>query len=240
MLLFTVSVSTRTCNTSLPDSTWSDWSAPLHESPDKITSSRARFIQVRAQLARRSDPRLQSVSVYYQLQNQKPEISSVFVGDKTGSPPEKNKVSPPKTDSDSSLALRDLASTVASALQQQSTEAKTEELRPKPPSPIKKISWRADDKDGDALVYRLYFQGEGDSVWVPVSLEKPLKTTEYSWNMESIPDGWYRIKVIASDEDANPAGDSLTDEKVSERFKVDNTRPDVLALHRRPRHRRRG
>src|ERR1700690_1718311 len=53
---------------------------------------------------------------------------------------------------------------------------------------------------------------------------------EYSWNTESIPDGWYRVKVVASDEDSNPVGEALTDEKISELVKVDNTRPQVQQL----------
>jgi len=226
-----VAVSTRTGNTSRPDGTWSDWSAPLKESPGKIASPRARFVQVRAQLSRQSDPRLQSVSVYYRMQNQKPEIASVEVGEKPKTPSEKPKTpsaSESKTESVSTGS--DLESSIASALQQQSGESKPEELPPKLASPVKRISWQASDKDGDKLVYRLYFQAEGDTVWVPVSLDKPLDRTEYSWNTESIPDGWYRIKVVASDEESNPAGESLTDEKVSDRFKVDNTRPDVQQL----------
>ena len=76
--------------------------------------------------------------------------------------------------------------------------------RPKPATPIKEIHWHASDKDGDTLVYRLYYQADGDEAWVPAFLDKPLKKTEYSWNTESIPDGWYRIKVVASDEESNP------------------------------------
>jgi hypothetical protein len=95
---------------------------------------------------------------------------------------------------------------------------------------VKEIHWRANDKDGDALVYRLYYQADGDDAWVPAFLDKPLHKTEYSWDTESIPDGWYRIKVVASDEESNPVGEALTDEKVSDLVKVDNTRPQVLEL----------
>ena len=79
-------------------------------------------------------------------------------------------------------------------------------------------------------MYRLFYQADGDDAWVPAFLDKPLQKTEYSWDTESIPDGWYRIKVVASDEESNPAGEALTDEKVSDLVKVDNTRPQVLQL----------
>jgi hypothetical protein len=95
---------------------------------------------------------------------------------------------------------------------------------------VKEIHWRATDKDGDSLVYRLYYQADGDGAWVPAFLDKPLHKTEYSWDTDSIPDGWYRIKVVASDEESNPVGEALTDEKISDLVKVDNTRPQVLEL----------
>jgi len=107
---------------------------------------------------------------------------------------------------------------------------KTGEGRPKAANPVKEIHWEANDKDGDTLVYRLYYQADGDEAWVPAFLDKPLHKTEYSWDTVSIPDGWYRIKVVASDEESNPAGEALTDEKVSDLVKVDNTRPQVTQL----------
>jgi hypothetical protein len=225
-----ITVATRTGNTALPDSTWSDWSVPLKTSPAKVTSPHGRFIQVRAHLAAASDPVLQSLSLYYQMQNQKPEVSSVEIGDKPKPSADKSK-SESSTDqkpdvSDSS----DTESAVSAAIQHASSTPKTEEARPKAATPIKEIHWRASDKDGDTLVYRLLYQADGDDAWVPAFLDKPLHKTEYSWDTESIPDGWYRIKVVASDEESNPAGEGLTDEKVSDLVKVDNTRPQVLQL----------
>jgi hypothetical protein len=222
-----ITIATRTGNTALPDSTWSTWSDPLKTSPTKVTSPRAQFIQVRAQLAAASDPVLKALDLYYRMQNQKPEVSSIEVGDKPKSSAEKSKSDLPNDlksdDGDTEVAA-------SAALQRTSTSAKPEEERPKPATPIKEINWRASDKDGDTLVYRLFYQSDGDETWVPAFLDKPLKKMEYSWNTESIPDGWYRIKVVASDEESNPAGEALTDEKVSDLVKVDNTRPQVQQL----------
>ncbi len=222
-----ITVCTRTGNTALPDATWSDWSEALKTSPAKVASPRARFIQVRARLAAASDPVLESLSLYYQMQNQKPEVSSVEIGEKPKPATEK-----PKGDSQPDVKPDDgdAESAISTAIQRAASTPKTEEPRPKPVSPIKQVRWHASDKDGDTLVYRLYYQADGDQTWVPAFLDKPLKKTEYSWDTESIPDGWYRIKVVASDEESNPAGESLTDEKVSDLIKVDNTRPQVLQL----------
>ncbi|MGO9609260.1 MAG: hypothetical protein ACLPT4_06450 [Verrucomicrobiia bacterium] len=221
-----ISVSTRTGNTALPDATWSDWSEPLKISPAKVASPRARFIQVRAQLAAASEPVLKSLSLYYQMQNQKPEVLSVEIGEKPKPATEKPK-SEPSADRKPGEGESSSVSSVTSDIE---SASKTEGGRPKPANPVKEVHWRANDKDGDTLVYRLYYQADGDDAWVPAFLDKPLHKTEYSWDTESIPDGWYRIKVVASDEESNPAGEALTDEKISDLVKVDNTRPQVLEL----------
>jgi sugar lactone lactonase YvrE len=223
-----ITVATRTGNTALPDATWSDWSAPIDNPPAKVASPRARFIQVRIELSDKSGPRLQSLSLYYQMQNQKPDIDTVEVGEKPKPPPGNPK--PEAGAEEKPDASAGDGGADGAAYQPQAADGQTEPFRPKPASPVKHIHWQASDKDGDTLVYRLYFQAQGDTVWVPVSLDKPLKKMEYSWNTESIPDGWYRIKVVASDEQSNPEGEALTDEKVSDPFKVNNTRPDVVAL----------
>ncbi|HTS17984.1 MAG TPA: hypothetical protein VMP11_10460 [Verrucomicrobiae bacterium] len=221
-----ISVSTRTGNTALPDSTWSDWSTPLKSSPEKVASPRARFIQLRAQLAASTtEPVLKSLSLYYQMQNQKPEVLSIQVGEKPKSASEK-----PKVEASEQKAGDNEAGTAVSVNVEVEPMTSTEAARPKAANPVKDIHWQATDKDGDALVYRLYFQADGDDAWVPAFLDKPLHKTEYSWDTESIPDGWYRIKVVASDEESNPAGEALTDEKISELVKVDNTRPQVVEL----------
>jgi len=222
-----ITVATRTGNTALPDSTWSDWSEPLKTSPAKVTSPRGRFIQVRAHLATGSDPVLQSVSLYYQMQNQKPEVSSIDIGDKPKPASDKPKHA---SSTDSKSDDGDAESAISAAFPQADSTPKADEARPKAATPIKEIHWHASDKDGDTLVYRLFYQADGDDAWVPAFLDKPLHKTEYSWDTESIPDGWYRIKVVASDEESNPVGEALTDEKISDLIKVDNTRPQVLQL----------
>ncbi|HEY8461175.1 MAG TPA: hypothetical protein VIM99_12380, partial [Blastocatellia bacterium] len=78
-----IELQTRSGNTSSPDSTWSDWSAPV-VSPDgeAIKSPSARFIQWRATLKRTPNspsPRLREVTVSYLPRNIAPKINSVTV-----------------------------------------------------------------------------------------------------------------------------------------------------------------
>ena len=208
-----VSVAARTGNTALPDNTWSPWSESLRQTPGKIASPRGRFIQLRATLARQSDPSLRSLTIHLQVQNQKPEVASVEVGEKskaaTATTTDKPKAEPTEPTTPKPV---------------------TEEFRPKPSSPMKNISWRASDKDGDTLIYRLHYRAEGDEAWIPMLHGRALRTTEHAWDTDSIPDGWYRVKVTASDEECNPVGEALTDAKLSEPIKVNNSRPVVADL----------
>ncbi len=90
------------------------------------------------------------------------------------------------------------------------------------------VRWAAHDDDGDTLIYSLYLRGDGDSAWWP--LKKKIKEQAYSFDATLIPDGGYRIKVVASDAPSHSPGDALTGEKVSDRFVIDTTPPVVSAI----------
>ncbi len=56
------------------------------------------------------------------------------------------------------------------------------------------------------------------------------ESNECYWNINRIPDGYYRAKVIACDELDNPYEFALKEEIESDSFLIDNTRPVVLNL----------
>jgi hypothetical protein len=98
-----------------------------------------------------------------------------------------------------------------------------------------KIKWKTENPDGDALVYRVYYREELGVTWRLTSGHDPLEKAEYDWDTEPVPDGYYRIKVVASDEKDNPEDTTLTDWELSERVLVDNRKPEVVGLTvRRP------
>jgi hypothetical protein len=77
-------ISTRSGNTSRPDDTWSDWSAPYSVADGSpITSPAARYLQWRAVLTRPAGssaaPELTSVTVAYLPRNLRPAVSGVTV-----------------------------------------------------------------------------------------------------------------------------------------------------------------
>jgi hypothetical protein len=49
-----------------------------------------------------------------------------------------------------------------------------------------------------------------------------------------MPDGAYYLKIVASDAPSNPPDEALTAERISERFEVDNSPPEILDLSAAP------
>ncbi len=94
-----------------------------------------------------------------------------------------------------------------------------------------RLSWHADNPDGDALRYRLWYRREDSTIWRPITREdEPISGTEHSWNTESLAEGWYRVRVEASDEIANPFGAATKHALESTPFIVDNTPPVIRKI----------
>jgi sugar lactone lactonase YvrE len=87
------------------------------------------------------------------------------------------------------------------------------------------VRWVAHDDDGDDLIYSLYLRGDGESVWR--LLKDKITDKAYSIDATLIPDGGYRIKVVASDSPSHTPGEGLNGEKISDRFVIDTTPPAV-------------
>ncbi len=60
----------------------------------------------------------------------------------------------------------------------------------------------------------------------------PSRATSIKWNTAEVPDGTYWVKVVASDEKANPA-EPREGEAVSRAFLIDNTPPELIVDRRR-------
>ena len=97
----------------------------------------------------------------------------------------------------------------------------------KPRSPVVKVRWKVENPDEDELVFRLAYRLESESNWKPLGGPDPLTAKEWDWNTESIPDGKYLVRVVASDERANPRDEALDFELVSPPWLIDNRRPEV-------------
>lgn len=93
------------------------------------------------------------------------------------------------------------------------------------------VRWAAHDANGDKLIYSLYYRGEGESNWQ--LLKRRIDSTYYSFDGALLPDGHYRVKVVASNAPSNDPGQALTGSKVSGDFLIDTTPPAVSGLEAR-------
>lgn len=98
-------------------------------------------------------------------------------------------------------------------------------------SPVVKLKWKVENDDGDETVYKLAVRREGDVRWRPIHTgPKPLTATSYDWNTETYPDGYYRLRVTASDRRANSEATALETSRTSGVFAVDNQKPAVASI----------
>jgi outer membrane protein assembly factor BamB len=98
-------------------------------------------------------------------------------------------------------------------------------------SSLYKLEWKTDNPDGDRLRYRLYYRSEARPSWRPIVREGEVLTRpQYDWNTDGVPDGYYRLRVDASDELDNPASATRVQQSESEPFLIDNHPPHVYDL----------
>jgi hypothetical protein len=75
------------------------------------------------------------------------------------------------------------------------------------------------------MVYSVYFRGESESEWR--LLKRDLEDKFFTLEADTLPDGKYVLKVVASDGPSNPKTTALSGELVSTVFHVDNTPPQI-------------
>jgi sugar lactone lactonase YvrE len=206
---------TRSGNVEQPVRGWSDWQ-PLQA--DSVASPPGRFLQWKAVLHK--DGGLGSVGVNYLPVNSAPVVDDLVVVPGARLNPQ-NSISQNQTVS-ISFNSPSQGSTVSFDTGSNST------LQANKDRTGVTVRWAAHDDDGDDLIYSLYLRGDGETVWR--LLKDKITEKAYSFDAALIPDGGYRIKVVASDAPSHTPGDALTGEKVSDRFEIDTTPPTITSL----------
>jgi outer membrane protein assembly factor BamB len=98
-------------------------------------------------------------------------------------------------------------------------------------SSVYKLRWKVDNPDGDTLRYRLSYKREESPKWRSLLRDSDIVTaTDYGWDTEGIPDGYYRVRVESSDELDNPTPIARKASAESEPFLIDNHPPSVIDL----------
>jgi hypothetical protein len=108
------------------------------------------------------------------------------------------------------------------------TEPSLEDARRGVNKPSRQVTWDADDPESDSLSFELFFRGEAPTSWQRVGHE--ITDSRFDLDTRTLPDGWYELKLVASDQPAQPAGAALSAEQVSRPFLVDNTAPLISGL----------
>jgi sugar lactone lactonase YvrE len=211
---------TRSGNTSSPDKTWSDW-APV-DSNAGPTSPKARFVQWKAVLSgdRDRSPRLTSVTVPYLQQNFRPEVTAIDVL-ASGVALIKNQTF---NANGTPSGGNDPAAARASARAGQSAPARSAPRRVNQRG-AQSFQWTASDKNEDYLTYSIYYRGDGERNWR--LLKQNAEDNFYTINSDTLPDGTYQLRIVASDGASNPVELALAGENDSRPFLVDNTPPAI-------------
>ena len=211
----------RSGNSERPDNTWSDWSGPYRKPEGTaILSPPARYIQWKAVFhgTGNSSPTVDEVTVAYLNQNLPPQVRSLNVstaGERTG--PAGSGATPPVPQGGVTVSV------VGSS--NFGTSGPGGDGRSKAPVIL---SWQADDPNGDQLVYALYLKARDEAEWH--LLKDKLRDTNYTLDVNALPEGEYTARLVASDEESNSPENARQAELVSAPFWIDNSPPRVKLL----------
>mgnify|MGYP003340521256 CR=1 FL=1 len=208
-------------NSARPDATWSDWSAAITDpAKSEVTSPNARYIQWRVEFISVSPvPEVDSVSIAYLPQNSAPTIRSITVSSLT-SGSSKPATATAGPNSAFSITVTDTGEAAAPA------GTPTQTLTRPAPQQVQVI-WQADDPEGDKLSYDVYFRGEDEREWK--LLKANIAENTYLVDSDTLADGRYMFRVVASDRPSNAPAQARQAELVGSPVLIDNTPPMVTA-----------
>ena len=212
-----IRIATRSGNVRDPEKgMWSDWSRAQTTSPGRVGSPAARFLQFRVTM-RTNDadttPVLEQFEAAYLRSNEPPKILSIA-----------------EVISRDRLTRAQAVDRFRQTMTGRSQSSQKSGSTPQPPppegsQPIRVLRWKAQDPNGDTLRYDVYFRSQGEAKWV--RLVRNLVRPEYAWDTATVADGWYEIKVVASDRHDRSADTAREASRTSDPILVDNTAPVV-------------
>ncbi len=219
-----VTMETRVGQISEPGELWTDWASLQN---GRIASPPGRFLQWRVALRSAADEllTLRAVRIPYLGPNRAPEISEVSVatawaefqasagGQRAGS------------------VRQSLPGGVQVEYSFEGAPAGTGEPQSRTglwARSLRSATWKAIDPDLDGLEFDLYLRAVGEEEALP--LKEDLTDTVYTWDSAAWPEGWYELKIVASDANGNAPGSGLSAERWSEPFQIDNTPPQLIDL----------
>ena len=216
---------TRSGNTEPPDDTWSAWSpAATNANGSPISSPKARYLQWRAVLTGKGQgPIVTSISAAYLQRNLRPQVRSITVQ------PPGIVFQKPFSSGEPDLAGFEDQSTPERRLSQQAAQQAGSVQavgRRAYQKGLQTLQWRADDENDDELSYDVLYRREGETAWK--TLRKGIAESILVWDTNTVPNGTYFVKIVASDAPSNPLSSAMTGELDSAAFEIDNTPPAIV------------
>ncbi len=208
----------RTGNIDNPARNWSDWKQVRLTDPT-LGQPQARFAQWRLTL--QPGARVQSVALNYLPANTAPDVDEILVAPGTRVNAAANQPSYPQQ---TTLTFASQGGGAIN-LDNNSPQAPLSAMRDKGSVTVR---WAAHDDNGDELRFSVFFRGAGQPTWR--LLKADLADRYYSFDANLLPDGPYRLRVVATDAPSHPAGAALTGERVSDLFQVSTATPRIAAL----------
>jgi hypothetical protein len=207
----------RSGNVDNPDRNWSTWSRIDLAKDARTDVPPARFIQWRAVL-KPANPSTQidEVTINYLSKNVAPVVDEIVVQVGARFQPQPH-ISGPET----------VAVNLGPPPQFPNPRIENAPTANKDRGSVA-VRWAAHDDNDDNLTYSVYYRGESERDWK--LLKSGLSDRFYSFDSGLLPDGAYEVKVTASDSPSHSPEDTLSDEKESQRFEIDNTPPRIENL----------
>lgn len=218
------SIQTRTGNTPEPDNVWSAWENVeiVSSTPGiirgQIPSPAARYFQYRLSFDEGSgSAAIHQVRSFLQLPNVAPmilDLRQLPFGVDAISATSGNRMfdfeAVFKTDSPERLG--DMVNTRT-------------QLTRLPDPDLRTFIWRAHDPNGDRMLFNVYLKPVESNNWVKIKsdLEDPFTVI----SLNGLEEGYYHVKVVASDHLDNPEGKAGRSERVSTPFLVDHSPPRI-------------
>ncbi|MEJ7860634.1 MAG: hypothetical protein WKF90_03240 [Pyrinomonadaceae bacterium] len=229
-----VILQTRSGNTEKPNETWSHWSANYTDQKGaQISSPKAKYLQWRAILNREtlgsgttlatnlttnSGIFVDDVQISYLPGNIAPEILSIQILPTNvgllANPPIQIDPNIENSGLDPQIfGLPPIMNILPRRIYQRGARS---------------LQWTTEDRNGDKLEFSIYYREAGENDFK--LLRENFRENFFTIDSLSLADGRYIFKIIAKDSPSNPVSQSLTGEKISESFDIDNALPSVSAV----------
>ena len=208
----------RAGNIENPARAWSDWKK-ITPNVGTIGIGSARFVQWKAVLRPGAD--ITSVGVNYLPVNVAPAVDEIVV-----EPGARVNAAPAQSTQTHPVAINFPTQQTASGITiaQQPGHSPLIGIRDKSDVTLR---WLAHDENSDTLTYSVYYRGEGEHNWQ--LLRKNISQTFLTFDAELLPDGPYRLKVVASDAPSHNPGEALTGERTANASSSTQRRPSSAA-----------